>query len=91
MPLGMGPDVIQPLAAESPTWVQHLDNALVTVWSYHPVAAAAAAVWIQVGIGVWLLAAPRGNWSRLAGLASVLWGLNVWVFGEAFGGSSRRA
>ncbi len=86
MPLGMGPDVIQPLAAASPAWVQHLDNALVTVWSYHPVAAAAAAVWIQVGIGVWLLAAPRGNWSRLAGLASVLWGLNVWVFGEAFGG-----
>ena len=86
MPLGMGPDVIQPLAAASPAWVQHLDNALVSVWSYHPVAAAAAAVWIQVGIGVWLLAAPRGNWSRLAGLASVLWGLNVWVFGEAFGG-----
>jgi cytochrome oxidase Cu insertion factor (SCO1/SenC/PrrC family) len=86
MPLGMGPDVIQPLAAASPTWVQHLDNALVTVWSYHPIAAAAAAVWIQLGIGVWLLAAPRGNWSRLAGLASLLWGLNVWVFGEAFGG-----
>ena len=86
MPLGMGPEVIQPLAAASPAWVQHLDNALVTVWSYHPVTAAAAAVWIQVGIGVWLLAAPRGNWSRLGGVASVLWGLNVWVFGEAFGG-----
>ncbi len=86
MPLGMGPDVIRPLAASSPTWVQHLDNALVTVWSYHPVAAAAATVWIQLGLGVWLLAAPRGNWSRLAGLASLFWGLNVWVFGEAFGG-----
>jgi cytochrome oxidase Cu insertion factor (SCO1/SenC/PrrC family) len=86
MPLGMGPEVIQPTAAASPTWVQHLDNALVTVWSYHPIAAAAAAVWIQIGIGVWLLAAQRGNWSRLAGLASVLWGLTVWVFGEAFGG-----
>ncbi|HTU80333.1 MAG TPA: SCO family protein [Solirubrobacteraceae bacterium] len=86
MPLGMGPDVIKPTAAASPSWVQHLDNALVTVWSYHPVTAAAAAVWIQLGIGVWLLAAPRGNWSRLAGLASVLWGLSVWAFGEAFGG-----
>ncbi|HTZ64452.1 MAG TPA: SCO family protein [Solirubrobacteraceae bacterium] len=86
MPLGMGPDVIQPTAAASPHWVQHLDNALVTVWSYHPVAAAAAAVWIQIGIGAWLLAAPRGNWSRLGGVASVLWGLSVWVFGEAFGG-----
>jgi cytochrome oxidase Cu insertion factor (SCO1/SenC/PrrC family) len=86
MPLGMGPDVIQPTAAASPTWVQHVDNALVSVWSYHPVAAAAAAVWIQLGIGVWLLAAPRGNWSRVGGVVSVLWGLNVWVFGEAFGG-----
>src|SRR6266480_49695 len=48
--------------------------------------AGAAAVWIQVGIGIWMLAAPRGGWSRLAGLASVGWGLVVWVFGEAFGG-----
>jgi hypothetical protein len=46
-------------------------NAGTTIWSYHPVTAAAAAVWTQVGIGLWLLAAPRGDWSRLAGLASV--------------------
>ena len=34
------------------------------------------------------LAARRGHgpWSRLAGLASVGWGLVVWVFGESFGG-----
>ena len=77
--------VIQPAAAASPTWVQHLDNAVATIWSYHPIAAPAAAVWIQVGIGLWLLAAPRGNWSRLGGVASVGWGLIVWIFGEAFG------
>lgn len=85
MPLGMAPQVIKPVAAASPTWVQHLDNAAATIWSYHPIAAPAAAVWIQIGIGVWLLAAPRGNWSRLAGTASVAWGLVVWIFGEAFG------
>jgi len=33
-----------------------------------------------------MLAAPRGSWSRLAGLAGVGWGLLVWVFGESFGG-----
>ncbi|HEY7146820.1 MAG TPA: SCO family protein, partial [Streptosporangiaceae bacterium] len=33
-----------------------------------------------------LLAAPRGTSSRLAGLASLTWGLVVWVFGESFGG-----
>jgi cytochrome oxidase Cu insertion factor (SCO1/SenC/PrrC family) len=86
MPLGMTTGVIQPAAAASPRWVQHLDNVGATIWSYHPVAAPASAVWIQVGIGLWLLAAPRGNWSRLGGVASVGWGLVVWVFGEAFGG-----
>jgi hypothetical protein len=48
--------------------------------------AGASAVWIQVGIGIWLLAAARGPLSRLAGLVSVGWGLVVWVFGESFGG-----
>ncbi|HUC36759.1 MAG TPA: SCO family protein [Acidimicrobiales bacterium] len=85
MPLGMAPQVIRPAAAASPTWVQHVVNAMATIWSYHPIAAPAAAVWIQIGIGAWLLAASRGNWSRLAGLAGVGWGVTVWVFGEAFG------
>jgi cytochrome oxidase Cu insertion factor (SCO1/SenC/PrrC family) len=86
MPLGMTTQVIQPSAAASPSWVQHLVNAGGTIWSNHPITAPASAVWIQVGLGVWLLVAPRGNWSRLAGLSSVAWGLVVWVFGEAFGG-----
>ncbi|HUC14392.1 MAG TPA: hypothetical protein VMS00_08060, partial [Acidimicrobiales bacterium] len=85
MPLGMAPQVIEPAAASSPGWVQHLDNVMATIWSYHPVNAPAAAVWIQVGLGVWLLVAPRGLWSRLGGVASVGWGLSVWMFGEAFG------
>jgi cytochrome oxidase Cu insertion factor (SCO1/SenC/PrrC family) len=85
MPLGMAPQVIEPAAATSPGWVQHLDNSMATIWSYHPVAAPAAVVWIQVGLGVWLLAASRGTWSRLGGLASAGWGLIVWIFGEAFG------
>jgi hypothetical protein len=44
-------------------------------------------VWIQVGIGIgiWMLAAPRGALSRLAGLVSVGWGLVVCVLGESFG------
>src|ERR1700716_3079400 len=40
-----------PVAASSPRWVQHLVNAGGTVWSCHPVQAAAAAVWIQAGLG----------------------------------------
>ncbi len=66
--------------------MQHLVNWGGTAWSYHPVQAGAASVWIQVGLGAWLIVAARGRWSRLAGLASVAWGLTVWVFGESFGG-----
>jgi len=83
---GLATQVIEPIAASSPGWVQHLVNWGGTVWSYHPIQAGAASVWIQVGIGSWLIAAPRGPWSRLAGAASVAWGLVVWVFGESFGG-----
>src|ERR1700759_3876797 len=86
MAAGLPSQVIEPGATSSPHWVQHLVNWAGTAWSYHPVQAAAAAVWIQVGIGLWLLAAPRGLVARLAGLASVAWGLVVWVFGESFGG-----
>ncbi len=86
MPLGMIPQTVQPTALASPTWVQHLVNVGGTIWNNHPIQAASAAVWIQIGIGLWLLVAPRGLWSRLGGGASVLWGLIVWVFGESFGG-----
>ena len=86
MAAGLPSQVIEPTAASSPDWVQHVVNWAGTTWSYHPIQAGAAAVWIQIGIGACLLAAPRGIWSRLAGLASVGWGLVVWVFGEAFGG-----
>ena len=86
MAAGLPSQVIEPTASSSPAWVQHVVNWAGTTWSYHPIQAGASAVWIQLGIGVWLIAAPRGTWSRLAGLASVAWGLVVWVFGEAFGG-----
>jgi cytochrome oxidase Cu insertion factor (SCO1/SenC/PrrC family) len=86
MAVGLPSQVIEPTAASSPHWVQHVVNWAGTTWSYHPMQAGAAAVWIQVGIGIWMLASVRGPLSRLAGLASVGWGLVVWVFGESFGG-----
>jgi cytochrome oxidase Cu insertion factor (SCO1/SenC/PrrC family) len=86
MPLGLPTSVIQPGASASPAWVHHIVTSGVNIWSLHPVQAAAASVWIQIGLGLWLLVAPRGLWSRFGGVASVGWGLVVWVFGEAFGG-----
>jgi cytochrome oxidase Cu insertion factor (SCO1/SenC/PrrC family) len=86
MAIGLPSQVIQPTAASSPHWVQQVVNWAGTTWSYHPMQAGASAVWIQVGIGVWMLAASRGPLSRIAGLASAGWGLVVWIFGESFGG-----
>jgi cytochrome oxidase Cu insertion factor (SCO1/SenC/PrrC family) len=82
---GLPSQVMAPAAATSPAWVQHLVNWAGTIWSYHPVQAGAASVWIQVGIGMWLIFGVRGWPSRIAGLASVAWGLIVWAFAEAFG------
>jgi cytochrome oxidase Cu insertion factor (SCO1/SenC/PrrC family) len=86
MASGVTSQVIERTAARSPAWVQHIVDLAGTAWSYHPIQAAASAVWIQIGIGAWLLASPRGRWSRIAGAASALCGLVFWVFGESFGG-----
>jgi cytochrome oxidase Cu insertion factor (SCO1/SenC/PrrC family) len=83
---GLAAQVIEPIAAAAPAWVQHVVNWGGTIWSFHPIQAGAASVWIQVGIGGWLLVAKSGPWSRLAGLAAMAWGLVVWGFGESFGG-----
>jgi cytochrome oxidase Cu insertion factor (SCO1/SenC/PrrC family) len=83
---GLPSQVIAPSAAASPGWVQDVVNAGGTIWSFHPVQAAASTVWIQAGLGLWLICAETGWSSRLAGLGSAAWGLVVWVFGEAFGG-----
>jgi cytochrome oxidase Cu insertion factor (SCO1/SenC/PrrC family) len=86
MAVGLPSQVIEPTAASSPHWVQAVVNWAGTNWSYHPMQAGAAAVWIQVGVGIWMIAAARGPLSRLAGLVSIGWGLVVWAFGESFGG-----
>jgi len=86
MPVGLPTQVVQPAAASSPHWVQHLVNNGTLIWLRHPISAAASAVWIQVGVGVLMLVARSGRLSQLAGAVSVGWGLVVLVFGEAFGG-----
>jgi hypothetical protein len=86
MPGGLPSQVIAPATAGSPAWLQHLVSWGAAGWTFHPVTDAAAAVWIQLGIGAWLLASGRGRWSRLAGLTCAGWALVVWIFGEALGG-----
>ncbi len=85
MPGGLPSGVTEPAAAGSPRWVVDLVTWAGTSWSRHPVQAAAAAVWIQLGIGILLVATSSARWSRVAGLVSAAWGAAVWVFGEALG------
>jgi cytochrome oxidase Cu insertion factor (SCO1/SenC/PrrC family) len=86
MPGGLPGQVVEPAAASSPGWVQDIVDAGGSVWSDHPIQLAAASVWIQAGIGLWLLVAVRGRWSRYVGVVSLVWGLVVWIWGESFGG-----
>jgi hypothetical protein len=86
MPAWLPARVITPAADGSPGWVQHMVHWGTQIWSGDPVEAAAGAVWIQLGIGIWLVSVSSPRWSRLAGLVSAGWGFFVWVFGEAFGG-----
>jgi hypothetical protein len=85
MPIGLPSQVIEPAAAGSQAWVVHVVTWGTQPWFAHPAQAAVSVIWIQTGIGIWLVWGSSPRWSRLAGLASAGWGLVVWVFGEAFG------
>ena len=87
---GLAAQVIEPTAAASPAWVQHLVNWGGTAWSFHPIQAGAASVWIQVGIGVWLLVAAQRAVVQ-AGRAGQPWPGAWWCgcSGSRSAGSSR--
>lgn len=86
IPEGLVRHVIRPVVVASPAFVRSVVSVGTAVWSHHPVTAAAASVFIQVGIGLLLLVAPRGGWSRLAGVLGAVWALLVWLFAEGLGG-----
>lgn len=87
MPLGIPTQVMAPTLSGQPAWVRDIITFGIVLWEKHPIQAADSLVWIQIGLGIWVLASKgSGRLSRLAGAASVAWALGVWVFGEGFGG-----
>jgi|HubBroStandDraft_6_1064221.scaffolds.fasta_scaffold26622_3 hypothetical protein len=86
MPAGLPSHVLAAAVAGSPGWLVHVVSWAAGGWSAHPVQAAAGTVWIQLGIGVWLLSSASPRWSRVAGVVGFGWALIVWIFGEALGG-----
>ncbi|MHB1614066.1 MAG: SCO family protein [Actinomycetes bacterium] len=78
--------MVGPALAGQPSWLIGLILPATHLWLAHPVVADAVTVWIQAGIGAVLLAGGRGWLLRLGVVASVTWGLVVWVLAEMFGG-----
>jgi cytochrome oxidase Cu insertion factor (SCO1/SenC/PrrC family) len=87
MVLGLPTQVVTPTVDAAPHWINSLVTHGADAWLRHPITAASATVWLQVGLGIWLLVANRGWWSRGAGLASAAWGFGVWVLGNGLGGA----
>ena len=87
MPLGMAPQVIQPAAADladlgaAPRSTPGRRSGATTRSPRRPRRYGSRSASV-----CWLLVARGGTGHGSAGLASVGWGLVVWVFGEAFGG-----
>jgi hypothetical protein len=75
--------VIQPAAAGQPLFVRGLIDFAIHIFLFHPAVFNALIALTQLGIGMLIL------WKRttkLGLLASVPWGLFVWVIGEGYGG-----
>ena len=86
MPIGLPTQVVAPTVASAPSWLQHLVSIGTDAWLRHPIIAATGTVWLQLGLGLWLLAAKDGWWSRAAGWASAGWAVCVWALGNGLGG-----
>ena len=85
MPGGFAKNVVQPLAAGQPHLLANLLNWEVYFWQAHPLDLAVATVFIQVGLGVAILAGGDSAIGKFGLWASIAWGLFVWVGGEALG------
>jgi cytochrome oxidase Cu insertion factor (SCO1/SenC/PrrC family) len=86
MPGGFAKEIVAPAAIGEPHWLANLLNWEVYFWQAHPLDLAVATVFIQVGLGVAILAGGDTALGRLGLWASIAWGLFVWVGGEGMGG-----
>lgn len=69
-----------------PEWFAQAQAAIGRAWLRHPLAADAAAVWLQLGLGLLFLLGGRGLLNRVACAVAIGWSVVVWFFGESLGG-----
>ena len=87
MPMGLPTAVVRPSVASAPNWVSWSALHATDDWIRHPILGASGVVWLQLGLGLWLILARRGLLSRAAGAASAVWALLVFVVGSGLGGA----
>jgi len=86
MPGGFAKQIVAANAIGQPHWLANLLNWEIYFWQAHPLDLAVGTVFIQVGLGVAILAGGDTVIGKAALWASIAWGLFVWVGGEAMGG-----
>jgi cytochrome oxidase Cu insertion factor (SCO1/SenC/PrrC family) len=86
MPLGLANDVVQPTIAGAPSWLHPLMYSAIHLWNAHPVALATGTAWIQIGIGLTLIASNAGL-GRLAAVVAAGWAALIWLIGNGAGGA----
>ena len=86
MPLGLANDVVEPTIAGAPTWLHSLMYSAIHLWNAHPISLATGTAWIQVGIGLALIAS-NASVGRLAAVAGAGWATLIWVVGNGAGGA----
>jgi len=86
MPLGLANSVVEPTIAGAPTWLHGWMYSAIHLWNGHPIALATGTAWIQVGIGLALIASNAGI-GRLAALVAAGWAALIWLIGNGAGGA----
>ena len=67
MPMGIPAQVVRPSVATAPGWASWPVLQATDAWIRHPILGATGVVWVELGLGLWLVLARRGWLSRLAG------------------------
>jgi cytochrome oxidase Cu insertion factor (SCO1/SenC/PrrC family) len=86
MPLGLANDVVKPTIAGAPTWLHPLMYSAISLWNTHPLALATGTAWIQIGIGLGLIAS-NASVGRLIAVAGAGWAGLIWLIGNGAGGA----
>jgi cytochrome oxidase Cu insertion factor (SCO1/SenC/PrrC family) len=86
MPLGLANNVVEPAIAGAPSWLHPIMYSAIHLWNGHPIALATGTAWIQIGIGLTLIAANAGL-SRVAAVVAAGWAGLIWLIGNGAGGA----